>query len=176
MKKLLVQMSGILVGFASQVGVSMAQQTFDTRPLTGFAEVPAIFSAGSGNFKITFFGNPATQLNYQLSFSGLAGGATQGHVHFGRARVAGGVIAFLCSNLGNAPVGTPICPASGTVTGSLTSASVVGPAAQGINPGEFSKLVAAIRAGATYVCVHSPTFPNGEIRAQIRGGNGGNDD
>jgi len=89
MKKLLVQMSGILVGFASQVGVSMAQQTFDTRPLTGFAEVPAIFSAGSGNFKITFFGNPATQLNYQLSFSGLAGGATQGHVRPGKSRRRG---------------------------------------------------------------------------------------
>jgi hypothetical protein len=40
---------------------------------------------------------------------------------------------------------------------------------QGIEPGAIGELVAAIRAGATYVNVHSSKWPGGEIRAQIRG-------
>jgi hypothetical protein len=44
----------------------------------------------------------------------------------------------------------------------------VGPAAQGIAAGEFAELVRAIKAGATYVNVHSSLFPTGEIRGQIK--------
>ena len=83
---------------------------------------------------------------------------------------------FLCSNLGNGPQGTPACPPQGTVEGELDAADVVGPNAaptvQGIEPGAFSELVDAIRAGHTYVNVHSTKWPGGEIRAQIRGKNG----
>ena len=42
------------------------------------------------------------------------------------------------------------------------------PTPQGIEPGAFAELVAAIRAGHTYVNVHSTKWPGGEIRAQIR--------
>lgn len=61
----------------------------------------------------------------------------------------------------------PTCPQSGTVTGLLTQANVVGPAGQGIAPAQFAEIVAAIRAGAAYVNVHSSTFPGGEIRGQF---------
>ena len=44
---------------------------------------------------------------------------------------------------------------------------VIGPAAQGIAPGEFEEIVAAIRAGRAYANVHTTKFPGGEIRAQI---------
>ena len=44
----------------------------------------------------------------------------------------------------------------------------MGPAAQGIAPGEFDELVDAIRAGVSYANVHSTTYPMGEIRAQLR--------
>ena len=54
-----------------------------------------------------------------------------------------------------------------TVTGTLTPADVIGPAAQGITAGQFAELVDAIRAGATYVNVHSSLYPGGEIRAQL---------
>jgi hypothetical protein len=69
---------------------------------------------------------------------------------------------FLCGGGGK-----PACPASGTVTGTLVAADVVGPTGQGIAAGEFAELVSAIRAGATYVNVHTSTFPGGEIRAQL---------
>jgi hypothetical protein len=76
---------------------------------------------------------------------------------------------FLCSNLGNGPAGTQACPAAGgTITGTITAANVTaGAAGQGIAAGEFAEFVNAIRAGATYVNVHSTNRPGGEIRAQL---------
>jgi len=44
---------------------------------------------------------------------------------------------------------------------------VIGPSSQGVAAGEFDELIRAIRAGATYVNVHSTLYPPGEIRAQI---------
>jgi hypothetical protein len=59
-----------------------------------------------------------------------------------------------------------------TITYTLTyvgiiPTDVIGPASQGIGPGDFGKLVDAIRSGVTYVNVHTPMFPAGEIRGQI---------
>jgi hypothetical protein len=53
------------------------------------------------------------------------------------------------------------------VSGVLTPANVIGPAAQGVAPGEFAELVRAIRAGVTYANVHTQAFMGGEIRGQI---------
>jgi hypothetical protein len=54
------------------------------------------------------------------------------------------------------------------VTGTFTSASVVGPKAQNINPGDFDALVAALDSDTAYGNIHTTNFPAGEIRAQIR--------
>jgi hypothetical protein len=43
---------------------------------------------------------------------------------------------------------------------------------RGISAGEFDELLKAIRAGATYVNVHSTRWPGGEIRSQINGNSG----
>jgi hypothetical protein len=73
------------------------------------------------------------------------------------------------------------------VTGSIVASEVIGPAGQGIAPGEFAELLAAMRSGAAYANVHSGVaanpgnpnamppvpatpavgFPGGEIRGQI---------
>jgi CHRD domain-containing protein len=62
----------------------------------------------------------------------------------------------------------PACPASGTVTGTIVPADVIGPSGQGIAAGEFAELVRAIRNGATYANLHTEMFPGGEIRGNIR--------
>jgi hypothetical protein len=93
---------------------------------------------------------------------------TQAHIHFGSPSQTGGISVFLCTNLGNGPAGTQACPpAPATISGTITPADVIGPAAQGITAGQFAELIEAIRSGATYVNVHSSLYPGGEIRAQL---------
>jgi CHRD domain len=138
--------------------------------LTGYEEVPALSTPGSGEFK-AFVNRSGEEIRYRLSYSGTESPVTQAHIHFENATNNGGVVAFLCTNLGNAPAGSdpPACPPDGgTVTGTLDAADVgPGAADQGIAAGEFDELVDAIRAGATYVNVHSEDRPGGEIRAQL---------
>ena len=78
---------------------------------------------------------------------------------------------FLCTNLGNGPAGTPLCPGTttGTVTGTLSKANVVGgAAAQNIAARAFGKVSLAIRRGVSYANVHTNLFPGGEIRGQVK--------
>ena len=99
----------------------------------------------------------------------MTSSVTQAHIHFGASRTNGGVMVFLCGGA------KPACPASGTVTGTLTAADVsVLPATnadsvipQGIQPADLNGMLDAIRSGNTYINVHSANFPNGEIRGQV---------
>jgi hypothetical protein len=129
--------------------------------LSGFQQVPTLFSSGSGSFTATL-SSDGTSLTYTLTYTGLVG-ATAAHIHLGATGTNGGVAAFLCGGGGK-----PSCPASsGTVTGTITAADVIGPASQGLAAGNFAGLLASLRAGATYVNVHTLAFPGGEIRGQI---------
>ena len=61
----------------------------------------------------------------------------------------GAISVFLCQTATNPdPTGrAPQCPQSGTVTGLLQAANMAdGTVPQGITPGEFAELLAAIRA------------------------------
>jgi hypothetical protein len=140
--------------------------------LSGYEEATpvSISSPADGEFKLHI--NRATQeLEYSLSYSGFETPVLQAHIHFGAPSTSGGISVFLCTNLGNGPAGTPTCPTpEGTVTGTLRPADVIGPAGQGIAPGEFDELVDAIQAGYTYANVHSQARPAGEIRAQLEHG------
>jgi CHRD domain len=138
--------------------------------LTGYQEDPApISTTGTGRFRASI-DESRDRISYRLSFSGLEAPAAQAHIHFGGRAQSGGISVFLCSNLGNGPAGTQACPAGGgTISGTIQAGDVVGPEAQGIAPGEFDELVDAIRAGKTYVNVHSSLYPAGEIRAQLDG-------
>ncbi len=84
----------------------------------------------------------------------------QAHIHFGGAAQSGGISVFLCTNLGNGPAGTQLCPAApATITGTITAANVIGPAGQGITAGQLDELVSAMKAGVTYANVHSSLYP-----------------
>jgi hypothetical protein len=146
-------------------------QTTHSAALDAVDEVLTCFSSGQGTFTATIDqGN--TTIAYELSYANLAGTVTQAHIHFGKPFEQGGIVAFLCSNLPNPPANTPQCPVpSGTVIGTLNASSVVNNAsAQGINAGDFDKLLVAIRfaPGFTYANIHTTVCPGGEIRGQIQ--------
>jgi CHRD domain len=140
--------------------------------LTGYEETPqALSTPANGEFKarVSRF---SEKLTYRLSYEGFESDVTQAHIHFGARATSGGISVWLCGNPNppaiNPPAGTPTCPLrEGTVTGELEPDDVVGPAGQGIAPGEWDELVDAIRAGYTYANVHSVNRGPGEIRAQI---------
>jgi hypothetical protein len=160
---------GAIAALAIVVTTAVAGGGKDIREhLIGYQEDPmALSTTGSGTFQARI-DRSGQRIFYRLSYEGLEGSVTQAHIHLGGRAQSGGIIVFLCSNLPNPPTGTPACPApSGTVEGTLDAADVIGPAGQGIDPGEFDELVRAIRAGATYANVHSTKYPAGEIRAQL---------
>lgn len=140
-------------------------------------EVPALSSAASGWFKATIDEDNET-ISYELSYDGLEGTPLQAHIHVGQRSVNGGISVFLCGNAPTVPPAPtpqpPACPVSpATVTGVLTAANIIGPAAQGVAPtagtvNEFAELAALLRSGVTYANVHSSKFPGGEIRGQVR--------
>ena len=135
--------------------------------LIGFEEVPSVSTPAHGRFKARIAPD-GQSIDYELSYSDLVGTVQQSHIHLGQKSVTGGVSVFFCTNLGNGPAGTQLCPAApATITGTIRPADVIGPVAQSLTAGQFNDLVKAIRNGTTYVNVHSSSFPGGEIRAQL---------
>ena len=137
--------------------------------LVGYQEVPALSTGAAGAFRAKIAPDRES-LTYELTYENLSAAVQQAHIHVGQPSVNGGIAIFLCTNLGNGPVGTPACPGptSGAVSGTVDAAAVVGPAGQGIAAGEFAEVLAAITAGVAYVNVHSATFPTGELRGQLQ--------
>jgi len=149
--------------------------------LRGFQEVPAISTPGRGTFEAELSAD-GTTLTWKLTYADLKGNTVEGgavtgaHLHLAQRGVNGGIAIHLCGG-GD---GTEACPAPpATLTGTATAAQVVGPASQGLDAGQLGDLLKAIRAGVTYVNVHTTRFPSGEIRGQVRahrGGDGDDDD
>lgn len=162
MKTRRVGLAAVAAAAALAVGgaVAIAGDANVEAGLSGYKEVPAVSTGGSGRFEASI---ASGELSYELRYGDLEGGDVLfAHIHFGRPSTNGGVIAFLCGG-GTAPA----CPASGTVTGVIAADDVVGPGDQGIAPGEFTELVKAIRRNAAYVNVHTDGFPDGEVRGHV---------
>ncbi len=152
----------VLLAFGASATANGGSFAFGAR-LSGYEETPAINSNATGFLKATV-NSTGTSISYTLSYSGFTSTVLFSHIHFGQRSVAGGVAVFLCGG-GNKPA----CPqGSGTVTGTIVASDVVGPTAQGIALGDLASVLRAIRAGVAYANVHTSTFPNGEIRGQIR--------
>ena len=133
--------------------------------LDGYQVAPkSLATNGSGKFEARIDDHDMT-IDFELSYEDLEGGAVSfAHIHLGQRATGGSgdMSAYLCGGP------KPACPAGGTVTGVLFPSDVVGPSGQGIAPGDFKKLVRAIRSGATFVDVHTMGRPAGEIRGQIK--------
>ena len=133
--------------------------------LRGIQENPPNNTEATGSFTATIpsDGSPIT---FTLTFDNLVANPSQAHIHFGfPTGMNGGVMIFLCGGGGQDP-----CPAakSGTVTGTITAANVVGPTAQGVTAGDLATaLRLVVQDGAGYANIHNATFPGGEIRGQV---------
>jgi CHRD domain-containing protein len=151
--------AGLLLAVAAPVVIGDSDRAFRAS-MNGYLETPSVSTTARGLFRATI---NAGSISFRLQYRDLTTPAAAAHIHLARPDVKGGVIAFLCGGGGK-----PACPPSGTVTGTIVPADVIGPAGQGITAGEFAELVRAMRNGATYANVHNATFPDGEIRGNIR--------
>jgi CHRD domain len=132
--------------------------------MNGYQENPSIVTAAKGTIDLRI--NDDTQtIDFEVRWSNLEGGsATASHIHIASRSFNGAVSAFFCGGGGKPPC--PLGP-DGSVSGTIAAADVIGPAAQGVAPGDIGRLIQAIRAGHTYGNVHNARYPGGEIRGQI---------
>jgi hypothetical protein len=127
--------------------------------LIGLNQVPPVASIGRGlaSYLIT---QDTGNLVYTLQVLDISSPISMAHIHLGRAGENGDVVANLCG-----AGSTPACVTAGVVaTGIITSSSLVGPLAG--HP--LGDLIAAMSSGGAYTNVHSASFPDGEIRGQVR--------
>jgi len=133
--------------------------------LDGWQEVPSQVTTGKGRFHAKVVGG--NTIAYTLRYEDLEGDAAQAHIHIGGTHENGDVSAFLCGG-GDKP---PCPPREGEVSGVIDAADVIGPANQGVEPGNIADLIRAMqnRDGA-YVNVHTTRAGGGEIRGDLRHG------
>jgi hypothetical protein len=130
---------GALVAAVVSVGVAQAQSVTMRATLNGGQEVPAVTTQGNGTATLTF--NPANrELTYEVTYSGLGGPATAGHIHCCAAAGANAGVAV--------PFASPASPIRGTAT---------------LNEAQAT----ALMAGQMYVNIHTAANGGGEIRGQI---------
>jgi hypothetical protein len=126
---------------------------------SGSEEVPPNNSRAQGNAIFTL--NDDGTLSYKLIVANIEN-VTQSHIHNAAKGVNGGIVVWLYPS---APPAQLIPGRSQGILaeGTIADAQVVGPlAGTGV-----AGLLAAIRAGNTYVNVHTSQFPPGEVRGQI---------
>jgi len=175
----------VLVGIVTITVLAVVDAGRIAQRLIGYEEVPSVSTGASAQFNATIVNSfpgipglttaPAREIQWEMSYTALEGTVQQSHIHIGQKGVNGGISFFLCTNLGNGPAGTQPCPQGpATIRGTIRPedvspniAATAGARQQGLNTGEWDEFLAALRAGATYVNIHSSTWPGGEIRSQI---------
>jgi CHRD domain-containing protein len=159
MKRTHVMTTVGIVALLAATSAVQADQKVKAR-LNGFNEVPAVSTTGSGEFTATVHDD---SVDWELTYQDLEGATTAAaHIHLGQKDVNGGVSVFFCGT-----AATPCTAGSGSFKGTFGAADVIGPAGQGIAAAELAELIAAMRAGETYVNVHTNKHPGGEIRGQV---------
>jgi hypothetical protein len=164
MKRFPLLVLGVLV-FAAVL--SAQEKTYLRANLKALEENPTNVTDGTGTFRAVILDD--SSIRFKLTYKNLSTPVVQAHIHIGATKTNGAIAIFFCG-----PAGSPAhqtCPNdntnSGSVTGTVTAADVV-IAAQGVNPGEFAKVLRAIVHGDTYVNVHTTLLPGGEIRGQVK--------
>jgi hypothetical protein len=125
--------------------------------LNGSGVVPPVSTTATGNAVVTIDASN-TELGYKLTVTGLSD-ITDANIHLAPSGENGDVILVLY------PGPQKPGPFTGTLAeGTLRIADFKGPLA-----GEsMGRMLDVLRAGSTYVQVNTDSFPNGEIRGQLR--------
>ena len=130
--------------------------------LTGDAEVHDVETMATGQ-AIFQLSKDGLELHYKLIVANLEN-VSMSHIHLAPEGVNGPVVAWLY------PAGPPPQVIEGTTNGILMEGIVTGDDLVGKLSGmELSALVDSIKAGKTYVNVHTDQYPAGELRGQIWG-------
>lgn len=117
--------------------------------LSGAQEVPVVATAATGEATVVISADNTT-IWYVVDYSGLSGALAAAHIHVGAAGANGGVI-------------LPLVASTSPMVGTLTAANFSPSGAVTT----FAEAVAAIKAGGTYVNLHTAANPGGEIRGQV---------
>ena len=150
MKRFLTVMV-IVAGLMAIPAIVLAANDFSAT-LSGASEVPAVTTTASGSATVNIItDSEVTEINYKVTYSGLSGPVVAAHIHVGAVGVAG-------------PVILPFTVGPSPFSGTLKEADLT--PAGGVNT--FAQAIDAIRAGNTYVNLHTALNPPGEIRGQLK--------
>ncbi|MFO7639543.1 MAG: CHRD domain-containing protein [bacterium] len=156
MKKILVATIIVAAGLVAFLGCENIVRSFSAT-LTGSEVVPAVSTAATGNC-IANLDAAGTEIGYKLTVQNLEN-LTSANLHLAPAGRVGEVIAVLYPG--------PTKP--GPFTGTLAEATLRVADLRGPLAGEpMSRMNTVLRAGSTYVQVNTDSFPQGEIRGQLR--------
>jgi len=155
-----------LASFVLACGGSNPPQTVFNATMKGSNETPSNSSTATGTAQFTLNG---TTMSWTASSTALAGNLSGFHIHLDTVPGSPGpVVVTFFSNAAGAPkLLTQAADKSTTGSGSFTAPDATAKNADGTAM-TFDSLVAAMRAGQTYVNVHdTPNFGGGEIRGQL---------
>jgi hypothetical protein len=151
---------GTLAVLYTPEGSAHGRRKIEAR-LSGFQEVPANASPGEGRFEARVDGD---QVSFKLQYWNVTGTPTMAHIHLGQPGVNGGIFVFLCGGTTR-----PACPPPpATVEGTFVAADILAIPTQNMPAGSLDAALRVIRHGVTYVNVHTPNSPGGEIRGRVR--------
>ncbi|MEW6118119.1 MAG: CHRD domain-containing protein [Nitrospirota bacterium] len=139
-------------------GMKSAAKSDFSAQLSGTSEVPSVTTDASGQatFRLSEDGK---SLNYTITASNLDN-PTAAHIHIGEAGESGPPVAPVAIT-GAAERGKP----SGVIAeGTITEKDLIGP----MKGKSLQDLVNEIQAGNAYVNIHSSSYPEGELRGQLK--------
>jgi len=140
MSNKIVLAAALAAGLFAGGSAALASETVYHATLNGASEVPGNDSKATGTATATF-DTGSHMLKYTVSYSGLSGPATMGHIH---APAKAGK---------NAPV---VIPFKGSVASPINGEAKLD-----------AKQIKQLEDGMMYVNIHTKAHPGGEIRGQL---------
>lgn len=152
--------STILLGTISAISTTVFAAKF-TATMSGNNEVPPVDTTATGETVFRSSANDTT-IKYKVNVTGFSD-ATGAHIHMAKSGANGDVVVDLLTDSKKNPTKLGMA-----IRGNITDSDLTGP----MQGKTVSDLISAINSGDTYVNVHTPTHPDGEIRGQIESGSG----